>query len=485
LLRGKTTSQTIIRKEAIVGLKLTIRHCLLGSCALLLLAPACATSSKTARGAHAPGKQKEKAPAAPRATAATSSSVGKAKPSPPSPVTAKAAPVTAKAGKGATVVEVKKPALPPEPELPSRLPQALFCPTPSEVQAGTDLTIRCAVKPTLATPKVVFNYRPSGTERFTTADAIRSPKGWYVVKIRGADVKGSALQFFAQSYSASNRITASNGTDESPNILLIRKGGLGAAGTGTADQPGADDDPLAHIHREIAEKDAEKREGRRRPAKRAWLGMGLGSAYGWFPTRTPDAYPGARVKGWSTGGILHLLPEIGYQWTDHVAFSLQGRYQFVLRDMGTGCGATDCPTPKSWAYAVLARAYLFTDRLFGRASNLQLFATGSLGGGTAFCLYVAPHPDLTPGSTTNFRRSDSVHGGPLAAGVGGGVVYHFTNYLGLAAELRALAGFWDLATVFEGGMSFQWAFWSPGARRAPAVEPTVDLPPEPDYPPME
>ena len=474
-LRGKTTSNNIIRKEGIVGLKLIIRHCLLGGCALLLLAPACATSSKTEKPAAARGKKKGSAT---KTASAESSSNDKSDAKSQSSN-------SGKASKGAAVVEAKKPPPPPppppEPEIPSKLPEPLYCPTPSEVQPGTDLTIRCAVKPGLGTHRLVVYYRPSGTDRFLTADATHSRKGWYVVNIKGSEVRGSSLQFFAQAHNASNKMTAANGTDESPNIVLIRKIGSSAAGTGGTDQPVTDDDPLAHIQRERDAENAQNNEAHRRPARNLWVAMGLGSGFGWYPTRVPELYTGARVKGWASGGLLHLLPEIGYQWTDHIAFSLQGRYQFVQTDLGAGCNG--CPQPQDRAFAVLGRAYLFTDAIFGSASNLQLFGTGSLGAGSAFRLYVAP----SPSSNTNidFRTSDTVRGGPLVAGLGGGMVYNLTNYLLLAAELRALSGFPKEAVVLEAGLSAQLAVWTLGARHAAAAEAAPELAPEPEYAPPE
>lgn len=474
-LSGKTTSQSTIRKEAIVGLKLTIRFCLLGSCAFWLLASACGTSSKTSR--RNSSLTNKKAPAAKAAVAGSSSD---------SKNEAKAqSSDSAKASKKATAVETKKkppgpPPPPPEPDLPTRFPHGLLCPIPSEVPAGTELIIRCAAKPVLATKSVVLQYRPSGTDRFVTTDANHSPKGWYVAKIPATEVKGSSLQFFAQAYNANNKVTASNGNDESPNILLIRKGGSGEAGAGGTDQPVADDDPLARIHGELAAANAEKNEGRRRAVRSWWLGLGMGTGWGWFPARDPENYgsQGARLpSSWSFGGVLHLLPEIGYQWTDHIMFSLQGRYQFVHTEAGAGCLPPACRDPNTYAWAVLGRAYLLSDGLFGRASNLQAFGTGTLGGGTAFRLFVAP--------SDNFKSSDTVNGGPLVAGLGGGLVYNFTNYLALAAEFRALFGFWDVAVVLEGGLSAQLKIWTPGARRAPPPE--TELPPEtePDYPPIE
>ncbi len=455
-------------------MKLTIRHCLLGSCAFLLLAPACGTSSKTARRTSALVKKK-----APAAQTTTAESPSKSKSDAQSSG-------SAKASKGATALEAKKkppgpPPPPPEPDLPTRFPHPLLCPTPSEVQAGTELIIRCAVKPALATKSVVLQYRPSGTDRFLTIDANRSPKGWYVAKIQATEVKGSSLQFFAQAYNANNRVTASNGTDESPNIVLIRKVGSGAAGIGGTDQPVADDDPLARIHNQIAAENAERNEGRRSPARSLWLGVGMGTGYGWFPTRVPEVYTGAKVSGGSFGRWLHLLPEIGYQWTDHIMFSLQGRLQYLPADMGAGCNGA-CTPPKEWAWAVLGRMFLLYDGLFGRASNLQLFGTGTLGGGTALRLFVDKNPS-TSNPNADFKTSDTVRSGPFVAGLGGGVTYHFTNYFALAAELRGLFGFWDVAMVVEAGLSAQLSMWSLGAQRAPSAEPEPE--PEPDYPPIE
>jgi len=129
-----------------------------------------------------------------------------------------------------------------------RLPHPLHCPIASEVPANTELTIRCAVKPVLATRSVVVSYRPSGTEHFSTTDATRSPKGWYVVTIKAGEVRGNSLQFYVQAYNGNNKMVASSGNDESPNIVLIRKASSGT-GTGVEDQPVADEDPLARIQK--------------------------------------------------------------------------------------------------------------------------------------------------------------------------------------------------------------------------------------------
>ena len=88
------------------------------------------------------------------------------------------------------------------------------------------------------------------------------------------------------------------------------------------------------------------------------MGMGTGLAVGSQP-EIPELYTARSVTGGRLAAVLHLLPEIGYQWTSHIVFSLQGRYQFVQTDLGAGCNG--CPQPQDRAWAVLGRAYLFTD----------------------------------------------------------------------------------------------------------------------------
>ena len=442
-----------------MGYKLTVRHRLLSSCAVLLLASACATT-KPDRPTAATKK------GAPAKVVASGGAKGKHKA--PAAAAPKAQPAPAKPGKPAAAPVAKTPAGPAEPELPTSYPHPVYCPIASEIRPETEFTIRCAVKPTLATRSVVVHYRSSGSETYTTADAVHSPKGWYALKIKPSEVRGSSFQFYVEAYDANNKVTAS-GTDESPNILLIQAGASGGT-----DQPDKDD-PLAHIQREQEAELAQLTEAHRRPAPSLWVGMGIGSGYGWYPNRIVENYPTARATGWASGGNFHILPEVGYQWTEHVAFALQLRYQFVQTKTSGG----DPATPHKTAIAGLGRVYLMTGSLFGKESNFELFATGSLGGGTAFRLYVAPNP----GYLTGINNSGTVYGGPLAAGGGVGLLYHVTTYLALAAEFRTLVGFPKQAVMMEGGVSAQLKLWS---RKEPgAFVPPPTLEPEAEYYPAD
>jgi hypothetical protein len=207
--------------------------------------------------------------------------------------------------------------------------------------------------------------------------------------------------------------------------------------------------------------------------------MGVGSGMGWYPSRTPERYSNSKATGWATGGLFHLLPEIGYNWTPHIAFSLQGRWQFVKNE--TQGGGTQDKPPHSQALAVLGCVYFMTD---SRTSAWQLFATAAAGGGSAFRLYVAPKRSNDPAQ--DFPNSDTVNGGPIVAGAGGGLIYHLTNYIALTGHVRSLAGFPKSAMIIEGGIGAQLALWPFSAyqsKKGPVVP--QDLEPEPEYAPAE
>lgn len=439
---------------------------LLVGCALVFLVSACGTA-----------RTKSASPSIQRAAAGTSGKASGRRPAGAAKSTAAVpAPAPAPAAKPSKPVEAKKPAepkkpaAPAEPDLPTRFGGQVFCPIPSEVSPNEELIVRCAVKAGLGANSVIVRYRASGREDYSTIDAPRSPKGWYVAKIKGGEVQGASFQLYVEAYGQGNRVVGTSGSDDNPNVILIHGG--------SSSGPSADEDPLAKIQRE---QDAERMqivEGRRRPSPSLWLGMGMGSGMGWYPSRTPERYTGAKATGWATGGLFHLLPEIGYNWTPNIAFSLQGRWQFVKTE--TQGGGTQSKPPHSQALAVLGSVYLMTD---SRTSDWQFFGTAVVGGGTAFRLYVAPRRSY---GTNDFPNSDTVNGGPVVAGAGGGLIYHLTNYVALTGHVRSLAGFPKTAVIIEGGIGAQLALWPFSAyqsKKGPVVP--QDLEPEPEYAPSE
>lgn len=427
---------------------------LLVGCALVFLMSACGTAS--ARGASSPSRKTV------ADTAPSRKTVGAPK-SAPVPATA-SKPVETK-----RPVEDKKAAGPAEPDLPSRFAGHVFCPIPPEVSPGEELVIRCALKPGLSAHSVIVRYRVSGKEEYSTIDALRSPKGWYVAKIKGNEVRGSSLQLYVEAYAPGNRVAGTSGSDDNPNVVLIAGGVSG---------PSSDEDPLMKIQREKEAEQMQIVEGHRRPSPSLWLGFGIGSGEGWYPSRKGEANPNAKATGWATGGLFHLLPELGYNLTPNIAFSVQGRLQFVKTE--TSGGNTQDAKPHKQALGVLGCVYLMTD---SRTSDWQLFGTVVAGGGSAFRLYMAPH--LSSGNNS-FPNSDTVNGGPFVAGAGGGVIYHLTNFFALTGHVRSLAGFPKNAVIIEGGIGAQLALWPFSAYQSKKTSQVPqDLEPEAEYAPSE
>lgn len=446
-------------KTFISDRKTTLMHTgLLAAFATVFLTSACATASPQAAAQTSPPAKKVTAS---KSTSRKVAAAAKAKSAAPP---AAPAPVAAKPSKASS-----KPAASDEPNLPTKFADQIFCPVPPEIVPDEDLTIRCALKAGLGARSVILRYRVSGKEEYSTRDAIRSPKGWYVATIKGNEIRGGSLQFYVEAYAPDNRVAGMSGNDVEPNVILI---------TGEFSGPSLDEDPLARIQREKEAEQMEIVEGRHRPSPSLWFGVGMGSGIGWYPKRKLERRPDGEATGWATGGLFHLLPELGYNLTPNIAVSLQGRLQFVKTE--TQGGGNEAK-PYSKAYAVLACIYFMTA---SHTSSWQLFGTAAVGGGTAFRLYAAPVRSRDP--SNDFPNSDTVNGGPLVAGAGGGVNYHLTNYLALTAHVRSLAGFPKSAVVIEGGIGAQLALWPFSAyqskKRSQIPE---DLEPEPEYTPPE
>ena len=134
---------------------------------------------------------------------------------------------------------------------------------------------------------------------------------------------------------------------------------LGIAGW-PADDSGAtrpeEEDPLLAL----AERERQAAAGRRRPAGTPFFGLGLGSGYGYHGTQRLEFYGDAIIeKGWIPSGLVHLTPEIGYQWNENFALSLLARLQFISQ---SGSGDMRARQPRTrrlrdpGATAVAARA---------------------------------------------------------------------------------------------------------------------------------
>ncbi len=178
-----------------------------------------------------------------------------------------------------------------------------------------------------------------------------------------------------------------------------------------------------------------------------WIGLGLGTGVGATGSRPLEHHTNRVVKaGPLFGGLLHVMPELGYQIRPGLAVSLQSRHQYI-RPSG-GPDATVVGPPPRTAHAVLASVYY---QLWERES-MQLVGTAAIGGGSGFRLKVAPVPRAM------LNSSDTVDGGPLVFGPGAALLIRAGSHLTLSPAVRVLVGAPNLLAVAEASFGVQYGF---------------------------
>jgi hypothetical protein len=402
-----------------------------------LTAAAAATPAPAAPSAPAPAVVPP-APGAPPAPAIP----GATTPEPAAAAPPKPAPPRRKRGAGT------------EPDLPANIPRPLYCPSLDEAPPEEDVVMYCVLGPEVEAKKITLFYRAAGAEKWTSAATKKSELGWIKGVLPADAVQGKSLQFYLEARDATDKVVGNAGRDDSPNLLFVRDGVPSLSGgvwagmqtRSSSDEEGesggvVDEDPLrALVDARDRERAAERVHRRRKGA--VFIGLAVGSGYGWHPKERLEFYDDAEIQeGVIPSGLFHVVPSVGYMIADRLALSLEARAQFISQ---TGSGDQKEGAPAKGAFLLLARAQYFLG-----AGNFQGSASLLAGAGDGFRLTIGPQPG------TQYRRNDSVRGGPLAAGGALGVIYHFSPHLALVVDLRGLAGFPTSALVADlnGGLN--------------------------------
>jgi hypothetical protein len=353
------------------------------------------------------------------------------------------------------------PTVAPAPPLPAvTFPEGssapLYCPLPIEAPPQQAVVLRCAVRPDLRPDRLALHYRPAGSDIFTEVPMPRTRSGVFRGVVPVEATSGKSLQFFVDA-GAGTKINLGN--SDSPNVLLLREGAApvgqgpsdeGSEGKEVDDEAAAlaerirreDEDPLA-----VAELRREIRQVRRRAPGKFWVALGIGTGYGVQPGSKLEFRQDRRVDaGPLKAGLVHALPEVGYQATDRLSFSLQGRFQYAPVE-GAGDPLPGDPPQSATAFLLRGVFNLGEGPLHGFAAAC---VGGAMGGGFRLIVPAGSGPDLP--------RSDTVRGGPVVAGGGAGLIYHFTPRLAWPLEARTLIGFPSVAAVLEVGTGVAFAF---------------------------
>jgi hypothetical protein len=143
------------------------------------------------------------------------------------------------------------------PDLPSSIPQPLYCPTPDEGQQGSDLYIHCATQSGVKGKPAALFYRPSGVLHFNSLAMEKTRKGWYAAVIPASSTSGKVLQFYVEAHNDRGDVIANYGRATSPNIMTLKPAGAPVASTTRGDSGAG-----------LVKASAKTRSARKAPAKK-------------------------------------------------------------------------------------------------------------------------------------------------------------------------------------------------------------------------
>jgi hypothetical protein len=344
-----------------------------------------------------------------------------------------------------------------EPDLPASMSAPLMCTVPDMVPPEKELSVRCALRPGLNAKVVQLHHRSPGVEAYQVLAMRKTAKGWYLATLPGHVMKPGNLQVYFDARDGSDNEIASNGQVDSPSIIEIRKKGAGKSVGGEEDG----EDPIEKIRRKQRD-DAYEAGLHRRREGAFWLGFGGGGGLGIAPGGALEWRTSVKVSSVSgPTGQFHILPELGYMYSDNFGLALQSRIEFIKQEQLAGLtGPTYSGAPTSKAFAVLLRGIKYFDLASG---NLQFSISGDVGGGFVRVpvrpvrgpLITNTDGDQIPDPANTIYKTDTRPIGPVLVGVSPGMVYHFSRYFAVALEVRFLGGLPKLGGVFEGGLSLQ------------------------------
>jgi hypothetical protein len=165
----------------------------------------------------------------------------------------------------------------------------------------------------------------------------------------------------------------------------------------------------------------------------------------------------------TTTGTFHLLPEVGWMYSDDFAFAAQARVEFIAQEQAKCSGQVQSSirpgSPTTKAFAAMGRGIWYTDLSSG--GNLRLSLSGDIGGGYVR-LPVKPIGKCDYNNSlienSSVAKTDTRPIGPFLIGASGGMIYNISRHFALVLDVRVLSGLPHTGAVVEGGFSAQLAF---------------------------
>jgi hypothetical protein len=307
---------------------------------------------------------------------------------------------------------------------------------------GSAISVTVGVQPDVKFDKMVLAYRPEGATEFLGREMKEVAEGRYGAEIPTTATLGATVAYYVEADDADGNAVATKGTVDNP--LVINLGGA-----------------KAPVHKAEGEGEEEEDD---EPDHQYFVGFMLGSGFGWA-TGPGDTNHGTNIKppGIAPASLLQIAPEVGYWLTDSLMLSVQLRYQFITGTVPAYNPLTGQEfKTANYAFAAFAKA---TWKLGDDEGSWHPFFSLAAGGG-----YIRHKVTLYPSNPPTYPANwqcgskgtqacvDTIQGGPILVGPGGGIFYDLTDNLQLVGQANAVLGFWDFTFNLDINVGIAYGF---------------------------
>ncbi len=325
------------------------------------------------------------------------------------------------------------PAATPPPEQ-NEEPSGIVHQAITDGKKGSAISVTVGVQADLKFDKMVLAYRPEGATEFLGREMKEVAEGRYGAEIPTTATLGATVAYYVEADDADGNAVATKGTVDNP--LVINLGGAKAV-----------------VHKEGEGEEEEDDE----PDHQYFVAFMLGSGFGWA-SGTGDTNHDVSVgaPGLAPSTLLQIAPEFGYWLTSSLMLSVQLRYQIITGTVDPYLNGVDYKTAK-YAFAAFAKA---TWKLGDDEGSFHPFFS-LMGGGGYIRHVVTLHPTRAPtgcGQMMNQSCVDTIQGGPILVGPGGGIFYDLTDSLSLVGQANAVLGFWDFTFNLDINVGIAYGF---------------------------
>ena len=341
-----------------------------------------------------------------------------------------------------TPTETPPPAAPAAPPEGTEEPPSGIIHEPiTEAKKGSTISVTVGVQADLKFDKMVLAYRPAGASEFNGREMKEVSEGRYGAEIPSTATGGDTVDYYIEADDAEGNAVATKGTVDNP--LSINLGGAKAAKKPEGGEGEEEDEEPDHTY---------------------FVGLMLGSGFGWA-TGPGDTNHDTNISppGIAPATLLHIAPEVGYWLTDSLMLSIQLRYQIITGTVPAYNPMTGQEFKSAnYAFAAFAKA---TWKLGDDEGSLHPFFSLAAGGGY-IRHEVTLHPKNPPTFPANWNCGpkgadacvDTIQGGPILIGPGGGIFYDLTDNLQLVGQANAVLGFWDFTFNLDINVGVAYGF---------------------------